>query len=130
MPHPSFFLLLLMLVSTADTLAQNPAEGYRWQKRVLVFCAEAAQLRQQQALFVPEAIACEEHDLVLLYLPAGSAQARAWQQYWALLPDEALLIGKDGTAKLRQNLPLRPAQVFGLIDQMPMRKEEKQRQKP
>jgi len=119
-----------MLVSTADTLAQNPAEGYRWQKRVLVFCAEAAQLRQQQALFVPEATACEERDLVLLYLPAGSAQARAWQQYWALLPDEALLIGKDGTAKLRQNLPLRPAQVFGLIDQMPMRKEEKQRQKP
>ena len=134
MPHQPIFLLLLLLLliltSTAHTLAQNPAEAYRWEKRVLVFCAEEAQLRQQKALFAQESAACEERDLVLLYLPAGSTQARAWQQYWALQPGEGLLIGKDGSAKLRQKLPLRPAQVFGLIDQMPMRQQEKRRQKP
>ena len=130
MPHQPIFLLLLILTSTAHTLAQNPAEAYRWEKRVLVFCAEEAQLRQQKALFAQESAACEERDLLLLYLQVGSAQARLWQQYWALQPDEGLLIGKDGSAKLRQKLPLRPAQVFGLIDQMPMRQQEKRRQKP
>lgn len=130
MPHQPVFLLLLILTSTAHALAQNPAEAYRWEKRVLVFCAEEAQLRQQQALFAPEATACEERDLLLLYLSAGSAQARAWQQYWSLQPGEGLLIGKDGSAKLRQKLPLKPAQIFGLIDQMPMRQQEKRRQKP
>ncbi len=122
--------LVLILTSAADTWAQNPAEAYRWEKRVLVFFAEEVQLRQQQALFAPEATACEERDLVLLYLQVGSTQARLWQQYWVLQPGEGLLIGKDGSAKLRQKLPLRPVQVFGLIDQMPMRQQEKRRQKP
>jgi len=34
------------------------------------------------------------------------------------------LIGKDGEVKLISNKPVKPEQLFGLIDSMPMRREE------
>ena len=34
------------------------------------------------------------------------------------------LIGKDGEIKLISNKPVKPEQLFGLIDSMPMRREE------
>jgi hypothetical protein len=37
---------------------------------------------------------------------------------------QALLIGKDGTVKLRSAEPLPAKDIFGLIDSMPMRRQE------
>jgi len=38
-----------------------------------------------------------------------------------------VLIGKDGTVKLRSNHPVAAPKIFGLIDSMPMRQEETRR---
>lgn len=38
-----------------------------------------------------------------------------------------ILIGKDGTVKLRSNRPVAASKLFGLIDAMPMRQEEMRR---
>jgi hypothetical protein len=37
------------------------------------------------------------------------------------------LIGKDGEIKLISSKPVKPEQLFGLIDSMPMRREEKKK---
>ena len=37
------------------------------------------------------------------------------------------LIGKDGGVKLRQTRPVTPQELFGLVDQMPMRRQEMRR---
>jgi hypothetical protein len=42
---------------------------------------------------------------------------------------EAILIGIDGTVKLRRKRAIEIEELFELIDSMPMRKEEIQRQK-
>ena len=39
----------------------------------------------------------------------------------------AVLIGKDGGVKLRQTRPVTPQELFGLVDQMPMRRQEMRR---
>jgi Domain of unknown function (DUF4174) len=39
-------------------------------------------------------------------------------------PFTALLIGKDGTVKWRKQRPADPAELFALIDTMPMRRQE------
>ncbi len=42
-----------------------------------------------------------------------------------------LLIGKDGASKLRAAEPVRPEEIFGRIDAMPMRRQEiRQREQP
>ncbi|MBX2816847.1 MAG: DUF4174 domain-containing protein [Saprospiraceae bacterium] len=43
--------------------------------------------------------------------------------------DQLLLIGKDGTIKLRHTLPTEDAVLFHLIDQMPMRRSEMRNEK-
>lgn len=40
-----------------------------------------------------------------------------------------ILVGKDGGAKLSSRSPVSEQRIFGLIDGMPMRREEMRRQK-
>lgn len=42
---------------------------------------------------------------------------------------EVILVGLDGTVKLRQNQPVSTDKLFSLIDSMPMRQREMRRQK-
>jgi hypothetical protein len=42
----------------------------------------------------------------------------------------AVLIGKDGTVKWREDRPADPGELFGLIDTMPMRQQEMAQRKP
>jgi Domain of unknown function (DUF4174) len=42
----------------------------------------------------------------------------------------AVLIGKDGTVKWREDRPADPGELFGLIDTMPMRQQEVVQRKP
>jgi len=40
---------------------------------------------------------------------------------------QVILVGKDGTVKLRSDKPVNAPELFGLIDAMPMRQDEMRR---
>ncbi|WP_158607166.1 DUF4174 domain-containing protein [Pontibacter oryzae] len=115
-------------------------DAYKWKNRlVLVFVpdeANAAYLSQKEMLYA-EKPKLNERDIVLIELVGGNKlyidgklqhekQAKAIQGWFQVPPDSfaILLLGKDGTEKLRRNQPVEPEELFGLIDQMPMRRQE------
>jgi hypothetical protein len=74
-----------------------------------------------------------ERDLVLVQPPAGSAQAKALRTRLSLgdEPFQAVLVGKDGGAKLRAAKPIMARELTATIDAMPMRQDEmRQRSQP
>jgi Domain of unknown function (DUF4174) len=58
--------------------------------------------------------------------PAAPVSADDLRDAYDVLPHDFLvvLIGKDGGVKLRQDEPILAADLFALIDSMPMRKQE------
>jgi hypothetical protein len=129
----SLLLPLLMFVQTPEPLAH-----YRWKNRLLVVFASEAADKQLQAQ--SEHVAANEagfHDRDLLQFTVlpnqvqgpeqhSAAVAKQLRQHYKVAKGEfvVLLIGKDGTVKLRKNEPVSMQEIFKLIDTMPMRKAE------
>jgi hypothetical protein len=77
-----------------------------------------------------------ERDMVIIFVirdtvstkgrPAAAVAAVDLRDAYGVLPHEfrVVLIGKDGDVKLRQEEPISMADLFALIDAMPMRKQE------
>jgi hypothetical protein len=77
-----------------------------------------------------------ERDIVVIFViedalstkrkPTPNASAVDLRDAYDVLPHEfrVVLIGKDGGVKLRQEEPISMADLFALIDSMPMRKQE------
>jgi len=113
------------------TLAQT-LRASRWQKRILLVGAPAAtapELEQQKKLLGPAGAELKKRDflvLQLIYSQLAPADRQYWQQELKLpLSGFAVaLIGKDGGVKLNQLQPVAPAELFGVVDKMPMRKQE------
>ena len=110
----------------------DPLAPYRWKARVLVAVAPAAdnpQLLEQRRLFKTMGQAGQDRDLALLEGVGDESRARALRQ--ALGLDDAgfyaVLIGKDGGAKLTSRHPLAADQLFPVIDAMPIRQGEMKR---
>jgi hypothetical protein len=61
--------------------------------------------------------------------PAAPVSADDLRDAYDVLPHDfrVVLIGKDGGVKLRQDEPILAADLFALIDSMPMRKQEMRR---
>jgi hypothetical protein len=113
---------------------------YRWRNRLLlVFAAnrQDAKLVRQEAMWRDQQPGIEDRDMVLMLLLSEepghiggktvSAEAAAdLRRRLAVSPEgfAALLIGKDGGVKLRSAEPVAPAEIYRLIDAMPMRREE------
>ncbi|MFC4174323.1 DUF4174 domain-containing protein [Microvirga sp. GCM10011540] len=113
-------------------------------KRVLLVFADAAGPRvdEQTGAFLADRDALAERDMVVLAVvgdwidpvfgdvPSGAdaAALRACYGVEAGTPFTALLIGKDGGVKRREHKPVTPAEIFGLIDTMPMRRAEMREQ--
>jgi hypothetical protein len=115
----------------APTLAQT-LRASRWQKRILLVGAPAAtapELEQQKKLLAPAGSELKKRDFLVLQL-VYSQLAPADRQYWTqelklpLSSFSVALIGKDGGVKLNQLQPVAPAELFGVVDKMPMRKQE------
>jgi len=143
MRSPSILLLCMMTLSgNADASGQAPAglAGLRWEHRViLIFAHEPA---ASIALSNLHEFAAELQDRDIAWFLLGDGSLRS--NYDGELDDklreqlmghfftpapagtEVILIGKDGTLKKRSpDLDLE--ELFGLIDQMPMRREEMRR---
>lgn len=113
---------------------------YRWDKRILVLSATAdddQDLQAQQQAMAATRDAFESRDMVLVTLldsPLASAGDRALTAAEVTKARAALgitadgfalrLIGKDGSVKLARDAATPMADIYALIDTMPMRRAE------
>ena len=110
--------------STSD----DPLAIYRWKSRVIVALTPSAtdpNLDRQRRLYHDMGHGARERDLVLVEAVGPSPAAAALRRRFDVVSGfTALLIGKDGGEKLRSDTPVGPADLFPLIDTMPMRQQE------
>ena len=137
------FILLFSSLFVLKFCAAQELSGHRWQDRVILLFADGPgqpDLQRQLALLTENAAEVTERDLVRYRIypqgdlsPAGEAQtfnrARALRSEYNA-PDASflfILIGKDGTEKLRSREVVSPDALFARIDRMPMRRAEMRR---
>ena len=134
------FELQLASVHAYAASAPFSIDALRWQQRVLVVSAPSEddeRLETQRETIAGARAEFADRDLVLVTLvDAGTSSA----DERPLTAEEAdgvrerldirqgsftvLLIGKDGTKKLASNEPVAMAEIYALIDSMPMRRRE------
>jgi hypothetical protein len=119
--------------------------SFSWRdKRVLLVFADASDQRldEQANLLLADRDALAERDMLVLAVtgdhvktifgevPSGidAPSLRARYGVEAGAPFTVLLVGKDGGVKRRESRPAAPAELFGLIDTMPMRRQEMREQ--
>lgn len=122
-------------------LARRFERETRWRKRLLIFEGDPEACRAQvAALRASDPAGFTERKLVVIELhglltiehigDAGLQLPTGFLRRLARLdraPFHAALIGLDGGVKHRAAEPLSPVELFGLIDRMPMRREELER---
>ncbi|MEL6061076.1 MULTISPECIES: DUF4174 domain-containing protein [unclassified Methylobacterium] len=119
----------LGLAALTAAASAAPLDTYRDRARVLVLSAPDAmdaQLKAQRAALGPVRDGVAERDLVVLEAIGSGAEARALRAALGLAADSfrAVLVGKDGGAKLTAAAAIPPQTLFATIDAMPMRRSE------
>ena len=120
--------------------AAAPLAAERWNKRIVVAFADAPneKLRWQVDGLLTDRTMLAERDMVVIAVagnevsaPYGAvpegASAAALRKSYGIAPDTpftVILIGKDGGEKMRQTEPVAAKDILGLIDSMPMRRNE------
>jgi uncharacterized protein DUF4174 len=118
----------MISIFTAEA-KHDPLSCYRWTARVLVVLAadpESPDLTEQKRHIVSLKDGAAERELVVVQPPAGSAEAKALRTRLGLgnEPFQAVLVGKDGSAKLHATKPITARELIATIDAMPMRQDE------
>jgi hypothetical protein len=116
----------------SGTTLKEKLNNYTWKKRVLLVIAPATdneQLQQQQVILSKHQAGLQDRDMEIIYLPMDKAlqeDKTFLSQQFNIGPDDfySILIGKDGTEKLRSTTPMETEKLFGTIDAMPMRRRE------
>jgi len=140
MPVTKWILCGLLALAAGPLLATPPGlaevlRASRWQHRLLLIGAPKAgqaELKRQQTLLAAEAKGLAERDfkvVEVLYDQLTPADRQCWTQQLgqSLAGFRAVLIGKDGGVKRTETQPLAPADLFGTVDKMPMRRHEMRR---
>ena len=124
----SVVLVMAAFPGHAAPRVDDPLAIYRGKARVLVVLAADptdAKLRRQKELYADMKAGAEQRDLALVEALGSSAEATALRRTFGLGEGfQAMLVGKDGGEKLTSTDPLGPAELFPLIDSMPMRQDE------
>lgn len=123
----------------ANNLMQS-LDYYQWKNRLLLVFAHSenqAEYQQQMQLFQRQDASFGERNLLIIELFAqgtsrvGSESLDAQEtakirDRFNVSPDQfcVVLVGKDGTAKRRDNFPVSSKVIFETIDAMPMRRQE------
>lgn len=134
----SFIFYFAFGVLGGSSLFAQPLDQYRWKNRILLVFApdpQDQQLRDQLSLLQPSRAGLMERDLKVIVVNPKSdtnitaADAKHLSQVYKVEKDtfRVVLIGKDGTEKLRTSQPISPAELFRIIDAMPMRQSELKR---
>ena len=136
-----------LIMATAAVLAMaasdvEAASSYRWTKRPLfVFAADALDksLAEQRQIIADSRNEFSERDIVVVYVVGDGVSAElggkpgqtadALRALFGVGKSQfkAVLVGKDGGAKLSSGKPFSAATIFGTIDAMPMRRDEMRR---
>jgi len=115
----SFSLIIIQLSMMLAIHSQ-----YTNNRQVLIFgkSQHPALVEQQLKLLNKDSNALKERDLQIIVV---EKESRLWKQYKIAPVDfTILLVGKDGFEKHRTNQLLQAAELFGLVDAMPMRQWE------
>ena len=118
--------LLLLLAMTLTSFQ------FRSKRKILLIAADknVASLLEQQKILRADSQGIEERDLVIETHLSDNHNKDLFTKYNAQsTPFLFILIGKDGGEKLRSPQVVTTRQLFGLIDQMPMRRGEMERRK-
>lgn len=128
--------LAVLATALIGTVAQategDPLARYRWTSRVLVISAPDAGhplARAQRDIATAAKAGMSDRDLVTVEAYGEDPLATALRRRLSLpgTSFRALLIGKDGEAKLVSPEPIPTATLFSTIDTMPMRRDEMRR---
>ena len=104
-------------------------EQYLWRSRVLVVFAPRGDdpaLLRQRAILADAGPAAGERDLVLVEVIGTGMGTADLRRRFNTGPDRfrAVLVGKDGGAKLSEAAPIGADRLFAVVDAMPMRRQE------
>jgi hypothetical protein len=127
------------------SVADLDLDSLRWKNRVLVLFSPSefdASFQSQKQSLASSVEGVLERDLMILeILEHGESRVgnqilsgKSVQDIRKRLgvhtgPFQVLLIGKDGGVKLRSSEPVSMKELFGLIDSMPMRRQEMESEK-
>jgi hypothetical protein len=128
----------LLVLTPYQVHAMDSLSAFEWKNRVIVVFGNPDDLKlgQQIALLESEKGELAERDLVIIrvagedaravYGTASGLIARAIRKEAGIEGNgfHVILVGKDGGVKLRSDTVIRNVEIFGIIDQMPMRKAE------
>ena len=140
------FILLLSSIMMLKFVGAQNLDDHLWKDRVILLFASSPQqphFQEQLGILTKEAEEVTARELVLYTIfpergqqPGGGAlsftQARGLFHTYGITPGAGfafLLIGKDGTEKLRKKEPVSAQELFSLIDSMPMRQAEMRRKR-
>lgn len=132
-------------IATAAQMAGTPASAmtaYQWKNRPLLVFAPAnggPSLSRQLGIVRANAGGFRGRDMVVVVIKGDSVSmalgrgqslgADALRRRYGVPKNtfRAILVGKDGGAKISSGAPLGAEQLFGTIDAMPMRRDEMRR---
>lgn len=141
----TLFLILKVFFDTIfpckGSLAMNfDLDAYRWKNRILIIFVPSTVFENQEAqkgLLRNQSAGILDRDLRIvevldeesgsdLDISLSGESARNLRKKFGVAADQfqVILIGKDGTVKLRAKTPVSTSALFELIDAMPMRQEE------
>lgn len=120
-------------------------KNYQWKNRILLIFAPAADDPARRSLMTEmdnRLIEVRDRELLIgEILETGASQfggaplpaqsAEALRKRFSIRKGQftVILIGKDGETKLRREAPAQAAEIFALIDSMPMRQREMRERK-
>lgn len=142
------FIFILSFISISFAMSQdNPFDVFQWKYRILVIYTvdnSAEEFLGQIQQFTQNIEAFDERDVVVFHAyndelvalskqPEGLAiSASSVKSALGIASEDkfqVILVGKDGGIKLRESRVVSSQQLFTLIDGMPMRRSEKEKQK-
>ena len=120
---------IILALAGGPEAAADPLASYRWRSRVLVLAGPDAgdpRVRAQREAVAAARDGFAERDLVLVEALGPDARAASLRRRLGL-PEgafRAVLVGKDGEAKITAAEPIPSARLFETVDAMPMRRDE------
>ena len=118
--------VLMAGVGAGPARAADRLSGLLWKRRVVVVFADThddARFGRQVASLDERRALLADYDTTVVAVPDGDGPLR---ERLGVGPHgfAVALVGKDGTVKERWRAPVMPERIVGLIDRMPMRRDE------